>query len=140
MDTLGKHLLAEYYGCDRGLLNDAPALSRLLKRAAAAAGVSVVGSIEHRFSPHGVTCVVAIEESHLSLHTWPEAGYAAADFFTCGEGLPNQAHQVLLEGLGAGRTEVMLVHRGNAGGERSIEVMSHLSQERQPERTFPALP
>ena len=127
---MGKHLLAEYYDCNRELLDDAPALSLLLKRAAKAACVSVVGSIEHRFSPHGVTCVVAIEESHLSLHTWPESGYAAADFFTCGEGLPKEAHRVLLEGLGAGRTEVMLVHRGNVTGERSIEVMFHSNQER----------
>ncbi len=125
MDTLGRHLIAEYYGCDRELLNDERALSHLLHRAAQAARVSVVGAIEHSFSPVGVTCVLAIEESHLSLHTWPEEGYAAADFFTCGDGDPNLAHEVLLEGLGAGRHEHLLLRRGVNTESRSIQIVTH---------------
>ena len=124
MDTLGHHLLAEYYGCDRGLLNDERALSELLRRAAEAASVNIVGTIEHSFSPVGVTCVVAIEESHLSLHTWPEQGYAAADFFTCGDGDPNEAHQVLIEGLNASRFEALLLRRGLSAEPQSIQVIS----------------
>ena len=125
MNTLGRHLLAEYYGCNRALLNDERALSNLLTRAADAAGVKVVGSIEHSFSPVGVTCVVAIEESHLSLHTWPEEGYAAADFFTCGDGEPSRAHQVLERGLGADKVELLLMERGRKDRRRSIVILNH---------------
>ena len=125
MDTLGRHLLAEYYGCDSSLLNDQEALAKLLLKAAAAAGVKVIGSIEHSFSPLGVTCVVAIEESHLSLHTWPEEGYAAADFFTCGEGDPSLAHTTLAKGLNATEVEFLLLERGHRASARSIQVVDH---------------
>ena len=125
MDTLGRHLLAEYYGCDRGLLNDEKALAALLTRAAEAAGVTIIGSIEHSFSPVGVTCVVAIEESHLSLHTWPEEGYAAADFFTCGNGQPALAHEVLVEGLAATAVESLVLERGRKESTRSMRVLAH---------------
>tara|TARA_B100000674_G_scaffold363085_1_gene305741 strand:- start:1181 stop:1585 length:405 start_codon:yes stop_codon:yes gene_type:complete len=128
MDTLGRHLLAEYYGCERGILNNEKALSQLLARAAKAAGVTVIGSIEHSFSPVGVTCVVAIEESHLSLHTWPEEGYAAADFFTCGDGRPSQAHEILCKGLAASKVEVLLLERGRGGEGQSIKVLHHDSK------------
>jgi S-adenosylmethionine decarboxylase proenzyme len=83
-----------------------------MKRAALAAQTTLVQSVFHRFSPQGVSGVVVVEESHLSIHTWPEYGYAAVDFFTCGEGLPESAHAVLREGLGAERSEVMKVERG----------------------------
>ena len=120
MKTLGKHLLAEYYGCDAALLNDEARLSRLLHEAAAAAKVRVIGSIEHRFSPHGVTCVLAIEESHLSIHTWPESGYAAADFFTCGEADPMQAHHHLQTQLRPTHCETLVLSRGNGPEGSSI--------------------
>ena len=129
MNTLGRHLLAEYYGCESGILNDEKALSQLLARAAKAAGVTVIDSIEHSFSPVGVTCVVAIEESHLSLHTWPEEGYAAADFFTCGEGRPSLAHEILCEGLAASKIEVLLLERGRGGEGQSIKILHHDSQK-----------
>jgi S-adenosylmethionine decarboxylase len=125
MDTLGRHLLAEYYGCDRELLNDEKALAQLLKRAAEAANVTVLGSIEHSFSPVGVTCVLAIEESHISLHTWPEEGYAAADFFTCGDGKPEEAHRVLATGLGSTETEALHLKRGLRTERMSIRMISH---------------
>ena len=125
MDTRGKHLIAEYYECNSKLLNDEGALKQLLIKAAQAANVRVIDSIEHSFSPVGVTCVVAIEESHLSIHTWPEEGYAAADFFTCGDGLPEAAHQCLIEGLQAKRVECLTLQRGLRSAARSIEIAEH---------------
>ena len=130
METLGKHLLAEYYDCDPKILNDEKALGELLLKAAHAAGVRVIGSIEHSFSPVGVTCVVAIEESHLSLHTWPEESYAAADFFTCGEASPNTAHDCLVEGLQAQGVETLLLTRGLGRGKKSIRIEDHQLSQR----------
>lgn len=124
MDTRGQHLLAEYYGCRTQVLNDKEAVERLLKNAAVAAGATVVACVFHRFSPQGVSGVVVIEESHLSIHTWPEAGYAAVDFYTCGDCSPDLAHDVLMQGFEPDRAELLNVVRG-LGWERSLSVDSH---------------
>lgn len=116
MDTHSRHLLAEYWECDRARLDDQDYIAALLERAALATGATVVETVFHRFAPQGVSGVVVIEESHLSIHTWPERGYAAVDFFTCGDTAPENGHPVLVEGLGAGRSELMLVRRGRPEG------------------------
>ncbi len=124
LDTLAKHLLVEYHGCDRGLLNDLEAVRRIMRRAARAAGATVVAEVFHPYRPQGVTGVLVIEESHFSVHTWPECGYAAVDFYTCGECAPERADQVLREELGAERAEVMLVRRGLRAETGSIAIDS----------------
>lgn len=113
MDTTSLHLLAEYWGCAQDLLTDAPRLEELLRRAAGAAEMSVVGAIFHRFSPDGVSGVLLLRESHMSIHTWPEAGYAAVDIYTCGAGSPRVAHEVLARGLGCARDDTLVVRRGD---------------------------
>ncbi len=66
--------------------------------AAREAGATIVGESFHRFSPQGVTGVLAIAESHISIHTWPEYGYAAADIFTCGTAIkPKIAAQYMID-------------------------------------------
>lgn len=112
MDTRAKHLLAELHGCDRELLNDAERLRDLMLRAAELSRAHVVGEVTHRYAPHGVTCLLVLEESHFSLHTWPEAGYAAADFYTCGSLLPEQGLELLRDALSASRFELLRVERG----------------------------
>lgn len=112
MDTRSRHLLVELWGCDAAILDDERALEAHLRAAADAARVTIVQTVFHRFSPHGVTGVVVVEESHLSVHTWPESGYAAVDFFTCGQGEPDRAVAVIERGLGAQRVEVLRVERG----------------------------
>jgi S-adenosylmethionine decarboxylase proenzyme len=96
------------------MLDDDEGLRSLMTRAAVEAGAHVVGEIFHRFSPHGVTGVVVVEESHLSIHTWPEHGYAAVDFYTCGTVEPRVAVELLEKGLGADRADVLHVERGRA--------------------------
>jgi len=127
MDTKARHLLAEYHGCDRDLLEDVEGVRALLEAAARAAGATVVQSVFHRFSPQGVTGVVVLEESHLSVHTWPETGYAAADLYTCGDCRPEAAHEVLFAGLCAARAEVMQVARGLPGA-RGMRIEQHFGQ------------
>lgn len=85
MEALGRHILAEVYGCDRGILDNLEVVQDIMVKAAFQAGAEVRQVALHRFSPQGVSGVVVISESHLAIHTWPELGYAAVDVFTCGD-------------------------------------------------------
>ncbi|HOO32492.1 MAG TPA: adenosylmethionine decarboxylase [Thermotogota bacterium] len=85
MKALGKHLLAEFYDCDQAVLDDVSFVESEMNSAAIISGATVVKSGFHRFLPHGVSGVVIVSESHLTIHTWPEYGYAAVDVFTCGD-------------------------------------------------------
>ena len=124
MDTRARHLLVELHGCDSALLNDAERLRAILRRAAEAAGATVVAEVLHPYSPHGVTGVFVIEESHFSLHTWPESGYAAVDFYTCGDVSPERAAEVLREALGATSMRLLLIERGRPLGEDPFRVLT----------------
>ena len=81
MKALGKQVIVEFYNCDQKRLNDASFLEESLTAAAKEAQATVIKSVFHKFSPHGVTGVIVIAESHLSIHTWPEFDYAALDLF-----------------------------------------------------------
>jgi S-adenosylmethionine decarboxylase len=85
MNTLGRHILAEIYGCDSEILNNKVAIEKIMVESALKAGAEVREVTFHKFSPQGVSGVVIISESHLTIHTWPELGYAAVDIFTCGD-------------------------------------------------------
>jgi S-adenosylmethionine decarboxylase len=100
--TLGRHLVAEYFGCESTLIDSPDDVARVLHEAARAIGATVVSAAFHRYSPHGVSGTLLIAESHLSIHTWPEHGYAAVDIFTCG-GLDPRPGFTLLEGRLASR-------------------------------------
>ena len=120
MEALGRHLLMELEGCDRDVLNDVDALREALLTAANLAGATVLGDSFHRFSPHGISGVVVIAESHLFVHTWPEYGYAAADIFTCGDTVqPEKAAEILIERLGARHHTMVELKRGKVFVEQS---------------------
>jgi S-adenosylmethionine decarboxylase proenzyme len=130
--TEARHLLVEYEGCDSILLDDLERVRDLMRKAAEAAGATVVAEAFHRFRPVGVTGVLVIEESHFSVHTWPEHGYAAADFYTCGQCVPERADAVLREGLGAARVEVMLVERGRRDAPSFLRAAAPRTTRRAP--------
>ena len=112
MHTLGRHLIAEYYGCQAVLLNDVDGARSLVARAAEAVGATVLAVSAHRYAPQGVTATAIIAESHLSVHTWPEHGYAAVDIFTCGDLDPRQGFEVFRRGLQARSARVQVILRG----------------------------
>lgn len=85
MNTLGRHILVEYFECNPDILNDVFQIEKRMVSAAKEAEATVINSTFHHFSPFGVSGVVVIQESHLAIHTWPEYGYAAVDIFTCGD-------------------------------------------------------
>lgn len=113
MKALGRHLLTEFYGCDRDILNDVDQVRKGMEEAALRSGATIVDVVFHLFNPHGVSGVVVIAESHLAIHTWPEYGYAAVDLFTCGEEVdPYQAYEFLKKKLKAQFTSLIELKRG----------------------------
>lgn len=110
--VLGRHLLAEFHDCGADALDDPARVERLMNEAARLSGATVVRSVFHAFSPHGVSGVVVVEESHLAVHTWPEYRYAAVDYFYCGDLDCGAALRRLEEGLLAARVETKEVARG----------------------------
>lgn len=100
MNTLGQHLLLECEGVDAQRLADPVALEAALYAAAAAAGAQALfGHCHHFGEQQGVTGVLLLRESHLSIHTWPEYGYAAIDIFMCGNARPELAADLLVSHL-----------------------------------------
>lgn len=85
MKSLGRHILVEFYNCNKKKLNDLKFVEDAMIGAAETAKATIVQDVFHKFSPHGISGVIVIAESHLAIHTWPEYGYAAVDLFTCGE-------------------------------------------------------
>jgi S-adenosylmethionine decarboxylase len=107
--ALGQHLLLDLDDAPPHLLSDVAGIERLLREAAALAGATVIHSHFHPFGPGmGITGVLLLRESHISIHTWPEHGFAALDIFMCGEAQPQLAARHIESGLQAtGRLRVM---------------------------------
>jgi len=109
----GIHLLADLHGIEAALLTDAGRIDALLREAALAAGARILHSHFHTFGPGmGITGVLLLAESHISIHTWPEVGFAAADIFMCGAARPQLALDVIDQALAPSAREVKIVERG----------------------------
>ena len=94
---MGNHLLLEVYGIEHNLLNDGISLQGVMERGLERAGMTILNIFQHCFYPQGVTIVIALSESHVSCHTWPERGCIAIDVYTCGEGNPKLVALELLK-------------------------------------------
>ncbi|QJE03505.1 adenosylmethionine decarboxylase [Massilia forsythiae] len=109
----GTHLLADLHEVAPALLRDAGAIDALLRRAALAAGARILHGHFHTFGAGGgVTGVLLLAESHISIHTWPENGFAALDIFMCGAARPRLALAAIEAALQAGRVTLRSVARG----------------------------
>ncbi|MDD4363371.1 MAG: adenosylmethionine decarboxylase [Atribacterota bacterium] len=114
MDYLGNHLLVELYECDAEKLNDLNRLEAVLEEAVYVSGATALKSSFHQFAPQGVSGVVIIAESHFTIHTWPEYGYAALDIFTCGKDVDSQkALDFIEKELDVKTISVTEMRRGN---------------------------
>jgi len=129
LDVLGTHVLLELRDCDPQLLDDLAHIRQEMLRAASAVEAHVVGESFHQFTPQGVTGILSIAESHISIHTWPEHGYAAADIFTCGDQtMPERAAAVMIEALGCRDPEITQIRRGLTGAHVvELQPAHHLS-------------
>ena len=113
MHALGRHLLLELKDCNKEVLDDLDFLRECLSEAAVCCGATVVGESFYHFSPCGVSGVANIAESHISIHTWPEYGYAAVDVFTCGDRVkPEDAVKLITERLEAHNCSMIELRRG----------------------------
>lgn len=116
MKQLGRHILVEMYNCDQDIVKNHDLVEEHMIEAANKIGATVVESVFHKFNPWGVSGAVIIKESHLTIHTWPEYGYAAIDLFTCGEGIdPLKGFDYLKEVFRSDRTEYKEITRGDMG-------------------------
>jgi S-adenosylmethionine decarboxylase len=114
--ALGRHVLLELKQCDREVLEDIGEIREILLGAAERAKAKVVGESFHQFSPQGVSGVVIIAESHLSIHTWPEWSYAAVDIFTCGDSANiDEAVESMTRSLSCQNLSVLEISRGIVG-------------------------
>jgi len=106
----GSHLIVDMW--DASNLDDVEAIERALKAAVEAAGATLLHLHLHRFTPNGVSGVAVLAESHISIHTWPERGYAALDIFMCGDAEPTKAIAVLRAAFQPGSINVSEHKRG----------------------------
>ena len=114
MDYLGNHLLVELYNCDSDKLNDLKRVEWVLGEAVRISGATALKASFHQFEPQGVSGVIIIAESHFTIHTWPEYGYAALDIFTCGESIDSQkALDYMEKELDVKTLSVTEIKRGN---------------------------
>lgn len=118
----GQHVLADLYGISPGHLNHPETIEQLLRSSAQAAGATVLSSHFHAFGSNGgVTGIVILAESHISIHTWPEFGFAAVDIFMCGDSQPHCALDVMQRAFAASSSTVKTIARGAV---HSIEIKS----------------
>ncbi len=107
---LGRHIIADFFGSKN--IDDPDYIEKALRDAAAASGATVLGYKFHRFSPQGVTGYLLLAESHISIHTWPEHGYAAIDVFTCGDMDPRPAFLLMKERFDSSSFKTVEIMRG----------------------------
>lgn len=109
----GTHILVDHFG--GRALADLARIEQALQGAALAAGATILSGRFHKFGGHGgVTGVLLLSESHISIHTWPEKNYAAIDIFMCGAAQPDKAAAYLKDQFRPARVQITRVHRGSA--------------------------
>jgi S-adenosylmethionine decarboxylase proenzyme len=112
-DDYGRHYLVDLVNCDPATLRLVGPTREVFLRAAQESNATIMGEKFHQFEPEGVSGVLLIAESHFSVHTWPEDGFAAVDIFTCGDEMdPEAAIAVLASAFGAEQTVVKVLRRG----------------------------
>ncbi len=124
METIGFHYVVEAAGCDEEILQSADRIREIFLKAAKIGNMEVKASYFFKFSPTGVSGMVIVAESHISIHTWPEKRYAAIDVYTCGETAdPEKAVDYILEELKARYAHVSELKRGI---EEDDETFTHM--------------
>lgn len=141
----GKHFVFDLYGCDSHEIDSVEGLETLMRDAAHAAHMEILHVYMHRFSPHGVTGVVVLSTSHISVHTWPEYGYAAFDVFSCSdEARTRLALDYIVKRLQYSRKKIHAIDRGYAelktidipvhkdNTKRAVNVMKKVAEIKSP--------
>ncbi|ADU31451.1 adenosylmethionine decarboxylase [Evansella cellulosilytica] len=112
MNTMGRHVIAELKDCNLEKLIDMQYMERVFVDAALEAGAEVREVVFHKFAPYGISGVVIISESHLTIHSFPEHKYASIDIYTCGDLDPHVAANYIMGSLEAKSTQSLELSRG----------------------------
>lgn len=114
MATLGRHLILEMWDCSSDTVNNIEGIKEILMETAKVIKATVIDIVCHHFSPYGVTGVAILAESHISIHTWPEYKYVAADIFLCGSAIsPQIAASYLTQAFHAKEVSLAEFKRGD---------------------------
>lgn len=106
----GVHILADFSECC--VPDNVTKLEAILRAAARAAGSHDLEFTAHKFEPHGISAILILAESHISIHSWPEKQCAAVDVYTCGKAKPKKAIDYLKKAFNAGKVKIKKVKRG----------------------------
>jgi S-adenosylmethionine decarboxylase len=110
---LGNHLILECHGCDSDLLKDSSKLEEILKKSAVDAKATILHSYFHKFEVgEGITGIIALAESHISVHTWPEHSFMAVDVFMCGDCNPYDSYSSIIKSIKVEKHSVKCFERG----------------------------
>jgi len=113
LHALGTHLLVELRDCNPKIIKDLAKVKNALVSAAKEAQATIIDISFHEFNPFGISGMVIIAESHLSIHTWPEYSYAAVDIFTCGDLIkPEVAASFLIKEFESRTPSIVELKRG----------------------------
>jgi S-adenosylmethionine decarboxylase len=118
-EAIGHHYIVEASDCDAEIISSVEKVQQILVKAAEVAGAQVWAISVNRFPPNGVSGVIVISESHISVHTWPEYGYGALDFYSCGDSVdPEKAIFYAVKAFGASTSHITEITRGIEEGDR----------------------
>jgi S-adenosylmethionine decarboxylase len=114
MVCTGKHLVLELWGCKEEVLNSEVFVKGMLQKAVEVSRATLVELKTHKFNPQGLSAVALLNESYMSVHSWPELGYAAIDIYTCAPHVrPESVVLVVKEYLKPEKMHVLDFHRGD---------------------------
>lgn len=109
---IGSHFLVSYYQCDPQMLDDREGLISAMTLAIEKSGATLLKMSDYQFTPHGVTLVALLSESHASIHTYPEFGACFVDFFTCGTKCDyKEFDKILKQALGSQESFAQFIER-----------------------------
>lgn len=116
MKVIGKHLTVDMYGCSFDILNSTELIKEALQTAAQEANMTILNYADCKFEPQGLTAVLLLSKSHISIHTYPELGFAAIDVFSCGDhSHPENAVKTLRRLLKPNKVKTTHLRRGDFG-------------------------
>lgn len=112
-DTKGTHIICDMWGVSPKVLNNLFFLKNSMKMAIQQCGATLVTEQYKRFYPQGVTILMLLEESHFSLHTYPEKKFASLDMYVCGSALPQVAVDHMIKMLAPEEYYTKVIVRGD---------------------------
>ncbi|WP_139995589.1 adenosylmethionine decarboxylase [Paenibacillus paridis] len=125
--TYGRHMAVDAWGIAFEHLNEADLLLAQMVQAAEASGATVLSVQSKQFEPQGATVLVLLSESHMSIHTYPEKGFAALDCYTCGETVdPRVAIEAMLDFLQPSSFSEVNITRGM--GELDVRILNAIER------------